>query len=1793
LDKKVVLESIQVNLAEIKRGMLHIEKDIKSISQSIENEQFIPDAASRNVIEGLEQIEKAYDVCKGQYEVLTGDVFRFERIENFEALLAEKEEKFLQEDTIAIAKVFHKLHSKDDSTERLLDSEKAKLMELFSIINNKEDMLTKLHPYIDFVKAIKTKESTDPVLLVAAMSNLSTHFGNDLVAHALYIKDIGFAEEDDMMCETNVMPKTEANYEETNMTMREGILDQSEKDVFEINNPEEDLPEENEMDDTINNSEIVELLLNANSFLPNEYDYGIMSIDKSPREDKKFGVKDFKNDLSNGYSKHEKRILLTANKYNSITKDFIVEIANIPGEVAEQALNYLIRKGYLRKYTIISQGSFYCLTRKCERAFYSKDACSFLGVNFVADNTDSVVVEDSSSSAATRIAYVKMLETYCKLRKLTKFSAAQVLYTEAFILRVSDLEVNNTIDLFLGCFWGKKDECEKFDECLASILKGNDEILRVTFVGMDKKHTLAIANVFSERYMNLLPSKKYIYSLKEDRYYSCEDGSEIEIKEIWQTVEGDNSDIDVAACVENGQNYQTSLSDEASTANVANQFAVKEVAKVEQVFIANLNNVNDKEIEKIIPAPIVDLEMILRESLQMVICGKTYCATAYLKAYGKTSEEVDAIYNKLAYATNEPFKCCRYSSDKIFDIFFDEKNVFHDYLLVSTVLRTFFYNHVEYDYMMKSLYGNIKDLAIVLANSNLANLLYTLMNFKDVEHKGVDTYADYRMKDKVLLEANITKTKGEAKEFYEFNILGHASERASHKRFIETRKLIFAQDNDISIYIKSVMDSDYSMLSLMQDFLNENFIKVNSPINVVNIDCEKIEDYMDLYWDKAGEKMRVVKKTSDLMSSLRQNLYNSVYKAVSIMCIWIMYVERLEITGTDPSFGQYKKIRAQLLNDITFTLDYYSKKNQKKVDLAENAGVAILADTLIELRGRLDGSYNDNQIKYFYIDFLKSDQVLLDDGFLPVLDGNFKDAKELAITGRILHHSTEDLESFENRLHVIFEEYGDDYGSAKLIDAYLSDTLGHSVISENYNLKESISYAKRGAEKKRDGFIENLELAQSYGQIDNSIENKKEKILQIVNESYDYAIKTDNFGFFSKVAEAYMLQIKEDAKVREESLKKELEVYRKQLNENVTGDKSIQRLERIQKMLEVQNYTVAEDLLSRLKSDESDADLEISSMDYLCKFLTDYDYYYNKVADSSRSLNFLISTRTRNKDDRGAKRLAEAWMESGQKLNAEKLRILLQTLGFSVNELKEQVKIGKYDNCSVTLKKPINGRKASLKHPIAAFGSKAAEEGFRIVLLVGKYDADRLIEVIKDLGSAKNTIILLDYALTINDRRRLARKTKSDVQDKIFGIIDRVLFMFLVSNYNEEYMNKMLMSIMMPFAYYQPYVWESANVMPPEIFMGRKEELEKIESPKGVNIVYGGRQLGKSALLKMAKNDIDKNENGDRAILVEIKGLDYKKAATKIGHALYDEGILDDDTTTDDWDELARIIKKRLLVQNEKKIPYLLLLLDEADAFIESCEVVNYHPFDALKDVQSVGVDRFKFAIAGLRNIIRFKRETALGNNSVLTHLEAMTVKPLKVAEARELLEVPLYYLGLRFPKDKESLISLIFASANYFPGLIQLYCAKLVEAMRKGDYAGYDECDTPAYEVQESHIKKVLADKGFMKQIREKYEITLKLDEDNYYYIIALLVAQLYHENGYNSGYTPYDVFEEGNYLGVSKIMKLNIDKLAALMEELCELNVLRKTSGDEYLFNRFSFFQMMGSQQEVEDKLMEYMGE
>ena len=75
----------------------------------------------------------------------------------------------------------------------------------------------------------------------------------------------------------------------------------------------------------------------------------------------------------------------------------------------------------------------------------------------------------------------------------------------------------------------------------------------------------------------------------------------------------------------------------------------------------------------------------------------------------------------------------------------------------------------------------------------------------------------------------------------------------------------------------------------------------------------------------------------------------------------------------------------------------------------------------------------------------------------------------------------------------------------------------------------AMKYPQSDMENKRREFIEDLELAQSYGQIDNSRVNAKEVILQVMESWFEWAKETANYGFFSKILEAFMDCIHEGA----------------------------------------------------------------------------------------------------------------------------------------------------------------------------------------------------------------------------------------------------------------------------------------------------------------------------------------------------------------------------------------------------------------------------------------------------------------------------------------------------------------------------------------------------------------------------------------------------------------------------------------------------------------------------------------
>lgn len=1206
---------------------------------------------------------------------------------------------------------------------------------------------------------------------------------------------------------------------------------------------------------------------------------------------------------------------------------------------------------------------------------------------------------------------------------------------------------------------------------------------------------------------------------------------------------------------------------------------------------------NDKDAVMTFPPEIYGRKLsftyedVIGSVFTMINYGREYCASAYLGACGDDQRTV-LLKEQLGLALNAPDKNGVYLSDVVMNIFSEVPDddagrvkAFSGCLMACAGLRVLFNNTSDQDYGFRQMYSMIKESEILARDEDLVGFAGKLEEFRSENRIGIDAVADYRIKESKEAEKLICNITKEAKELYDRNVVDYVKEKTTLTRYIDMRKMIFKTAGELPESLKIAADNrnDEASLEFVRNFVYGHFIADGIEIKPENVRKSNIDDYIDEYWEEAGKIQREKQLSKKLANELRSNIVTCVTKIVNVICSWYSAAGSSVSVPVQSDFEKEKNAVRAYLEKARKSTDRMLKIYRG--DEAMLAGYHCIDRTLAEFDAKLSGRYNENESRYYYADFLKYGDVMLDDSFLPDFSQTMMVRNTLPFECVIRHANRPDR-SFEERTDEIFyrlpsstdDKMGDDYGCAALIKEYLLDH-GMEWDDEKNNIEANTEEAFRQFKSDFENFVGSLEFCQYCGQIDN---DRKEHILAVVNLQYIKTENTHNFGYFSRFLDFIEKSVKNDAKHREKALNDELETV---ISECENSEQSERFVREAREMIVKQNYTVVEDLINRIRTSDYEDYKAGTGADSLQSFITDYHANYRIVGTTGVNFKRLVQTSGRRFTDGGSELIENFLTASGT--NAERIKDFVSALGFrAVNVTEdEKAEMLPLDSYSIeTVISPMSG-KEGFTHSVSPFGSLAAENGFRVLCLYGSYDARKLIDIFRKAGTSRHTVVLLDHALNLPERRALARKIKEEISDSVFIVIDRVLAYYLACHYDETSVNRVLMETTMPFASFQPYSSNQTDILPSEMFTGRKEQLTDIISPSGANLICGVHGFGKSVLLRMAKEMTD--GNGDRAVYVEVKGCDCRQTAEKISAALAEAHILDEGYVTSDWSELARTLKKRIYSSDEDEIPYLLLLVDDADKFTEDCRNCDYAPVDALEDIQSFDSGRFKFVLSVFRDPSRFET----GESSAVGHLTKLTLKPFKYSEARELLEKPMYCLGVRFPEDKAYLVSLILASTNYYPALIQFYCSKLVEAVKKYDPV-FNENTSPPYEVSAAHIKSVIADPEFRNQLKEKFLLTLKNDSDSYFNIIMVLVAHFCYNESV-SGCSVNDISKLAGEFGISCISTLDTEKVGELMNDLCELNILRKDQNEKYLFARFSFLEFLGNPDEIDDLILMYSEE
>jgi hypothetical protein len=480
-------------------------------------------------------------------------------------------------------------------------------------------------------------------------------------------------------------------------------------------------------------------------------------------------------------------------------------------------------------------------------------------------------------------------------------------------------------------------------------------------------------------------------------------------------------------------------------------------------------------------------------------------------------------------------------------------------------------------------------------------------------------------------------------------------------------------------------------------------------------------------------------------------------------------------------------------------------------------------------------------------------------------------------------------------------------------------------------------------------------------------------------------------------------------------------------------------------------------------------------------------------------------------------------------------------------------------------------------HP--ALGSAMSPDGATLrVLLVRRAASPATVVEWMSGEPADHTVLVLWLAgpLTTDDRRAVANAARDRPQPPLL-LLDEAVLAYLVCQ--PEPRRTTFAEITLPFTAMSPYRDTPGDVAQ-EMFYGRTDEMAAVLDLSGSSILYGGRQLGKSALLRAAERRFRAGGRTRTSVLTSIFTVGADGHPERLWSTLWPRlaayGIVGQVPPAEG--DIAEVVYDGILSWlNADPERALLILLDEADAFLDSDSAGNaFTNVDWCRRIREDSGRRAKFVFAGLHRTARF--ESLL--NQPLSHFgRPVSVGPLRPQHAYELLTRPLAALGFHFT-DEVAIPARILALTNNMPALLQLFGAALVSHLTSQP-VGPDE---PPRLVTEADVDAVFSNADLLDAFREKYVLTLNLDHR--YLVIAYAVAQAAFDQGIDATLSFAELAHICRQAWPQGFASCGVDGLRALATECVDLGILATDAG-RYRMRTPMVLRLLGTEEEVLEAL------
>ena len=517
----------------------------------------------------------------------------------------------------------------------------------------------------------------------------------------------------------------------------------------------------------------------------------------------------------------------------------------------------------------------------------------------------------------------------------------------------------------------------------------------------------------------------------------------------------------------------------------------------------------------------------------------------------------------------------------------------------------------------------------------------------------------------------------------------------------------------------------------------------------------------------------------------------------------------------------------------------------------------------------------------------------------------------------------------------------------------------------------------------------------------------------------------------------------------------------------------------------------------------------------------------------------------------------------------EAVRVTLASKTRELTRFRADVPSGRDDTTDYTFAKPI-----------PQLGSLA--RGRYDVVCVSDQDGTNIIgRLVRETDLRSDLAIVLILGPLSADRRRdLAVRSRTRKLTTI--VVDEALVAYLMQIEDIRFFTFLCCTL--PYTVINPYTPFQAGGVPPEVFFGRQDMVSAIQQQnEGSCIIFGGRQLGKSALLTQVQREFHRPDRERFAWVEDIKTIGDPLTGerpdivwVRLRDGFKAMGLLREHVRANEPRNIISHIEGAMDSVPERRV---VVLFDEADHFLDADSHESFPVLEGLRRLIQTTKLRFKVVFAGLHNVQRFKNIP----NQPLAHFgQNLLVGPLEAEAARRLVIDPMETLGYRYAD--ESAVLKVLSYTNYHPGLIQYFCRELLNRLQKRARS-----ERPPFTISAAEVEAVYRLERTREIIRERLDWTLALDRRYQCLAWSMIYEQGGGRDSYSRAFSVSELFQLAKRNWPLGFEGTDTERVSGLLGEMVGLGILVRNSDNQFLLRSPNLVRLMGTEDDIEIRLVE----